>query len=105
MKLTQAEVAGILLAHGATVRRIKEFLEWHSKHRDVWVKFNDTANRLSSEGEGRIGAKAIGEAIRKYFPSGSEYGLNNNWLSYYVRIWCHLNPVFKNKVELRKLAA
>lgn len=104
MKLTQADVAGILIANHAPVSRIKEFLDWHKEHPHVWEMFQAVANKLVLAGAQRFGAKQVGEIIRKDSPSSySSYGLNNNWLSYYIRIWLHLNPIWRDRVEVRAL--
>lgn len=105
--LTQADAAGILLSHGATVSRIKEFLDWHKAHPEVWRLFRSCANELINRGESRISAKLVGELIRKRAGENpcTDFALNNNFLSYYVRLWIEENPIFKSKVELRRLAA
>lgn len=105
--LTQADAAGILLSHGATVSRIKEFLEWHKAHPEVWRLFRSCANELINRGETRIGAKLVGELVRKRAGQNphTEFALNNNTLSYYIRLWIAENPIFKDRVELRRLAA
>lgn len=107
MTLTQADAAGILLSHGATVRRIKDFIKWHEAHPHVWKLFRSCANELVNRGESRISAKLVGELIRKKAGENPniDFAVNNNFLSYMIRLWLEENPLFRDKVELRRLAA
>lgn len=94
----------ILIAHGVDPDTIEAFLEWHRANPLVWFHFERVALEAIKKGK-KFGAKAIGEIVRweADFEQGEEFKLNNNYLSYYARIFAAKYPAHRDYFEFREV--
>jgi hypothetical protein len=83
------------------------FEEYFMGNPRVWTYFKRFATYAKSHNK-RIGAKAIMERVRWECDfgeeaSGTEFKVNNNYTSYYVRLLISQCPEFKGFFELREV--
>ena len=85
---------------------LQAFREFHLKNPKVYILFEAQALGAIAKGRKKIGAKSIMEWIRwelyHNITKGS-FKLNNNFTSYYVRIFIRHHPQHADKFEIRRL--
>ena len=86
---------------------LQAFREFHLKNPDVYKLFEFQALRAIAAGRQKIGAKSITEWLRwEMFintTNGQSFKLNNNFTSYYVRMFIRRHPQHADKFEIRRL--
>jgi hypothetical protein len=95
-----------LIALGVPADTADKFLAWHRAHPNVWESFERRALELIARGIKRYGAKTIAEVIRYHDAierGKDDFDLNNNYVSYYARIFRLKHPQHKDFFEVRSV--
>lgn len=94
--------AEALISMGVDHDTVAKFQRYHATHRHLWPEFERRALAEIATGKERISGKAIAEDMRKVVTDeGDPFGIDNRWVSYYVRIFILKHPHLNNRVERR----
>ena len=101
--MQQDDVRRALKADGYDDEAVDRFLAYHALNPDAWRLFEQAALRILSAGTRRIGAKAIGEDLRRNvaLQKGARFKLNNSFISLYARVFCFKYPATRSRFEFR----
>lgn len=85
----------------------KKFLDFHILNPRVYLLFERFAKQLIEKGHKKLGAKMIMERIRWEITTGSKddqgFKINNNYISYYSRLFVKNNPLLMEYFEFREI--
>ena len=86
---------------------IEAFREFHAKNPGIYYLFEIQVLRAIAKGRSKVGAKNIMEWIRweLYIKTTKDqsFKLNNNFTSYYARMFIRKHPQHADKFEIRRL--
>lgn len=93
-----------LIDLGVDSQTVEKFFSWHKQNLDVWNCFERVALDLIEEGFKSYGAKAIMEVVRYKLRKNikGELKCNNNYTSYYARIFALKHPTHDKFFEFRE---
>ena len=93
-----------LIAQGIDAVTVDKFLAWHGRNPKVWAEFERLTLQAIKK-EKKFGAKAIGEILRWQSEIGrnEDFKGNNNYWSYYSRIFALKYPLHKDYFEFREV--
>jgi len=82
---------------------LAHFLIFHEKNPSIFKLFRKYAETVRARGANNYGAKALMERIRweVEIERNEEFKINNNYVSFYVRLLIFLEPSFKDFFEMR----
>ena len=91
-----------LIAQGVDAVTVDKFMAWHRNNPKVWEEFERLTLKAIKAGK-KFGAKAIGEILRWQSEIGrnEEFKGNNNFWSYYSKIFAIKYPLHKDYFEFR----
>jgi hypothetical protein len=89
---------------------MEDFVTYHAKNPKVWELFRDFALLAIEKGRKKLGAKMVMERIRWYTTVEARdkcagFKINNNYTSYYVRMFEEAYPQHKDVFEKRESIA
>lgn len=93
-----------LLSDGIDINTVNLFLGWHKQNPQVWQMFEKVAMEAINAGIASWGAKGIAEVVRwkLSIEKKGEYKCNNNFVSYYARVFTLKHPQHKEFFEFRE---
>ena len=96
-----------LISDGYSAEKVDQFIEYHTSNSKVWEEFQKLALDLIASGVAHYGAKAIQEVIRfhRAIRSDAGYKVNNNYSSFYARVFCLKYPEHKDFFETREVSS
>jgi hypothetical protein len=102
MKMQSDYVATALREDGVSDETIAKFLGYHRNNPEVWRWFEVFAKNAAESGK-KLGAKAVMERVRWEVEicSTGEFAINNNYTSYFARVFAAKHPQFKDYFETR----
>lgn len=94
-----------LIEQGCPADTVMQFFAWHNQHPEIWKAFEIKTLELIKSGVSHFGAKAIAESIRydESVKGGTDFKLNNNFVSYYSRVFVLKYPQHKDFFEFREI--
>ena len=91
--------------HGTTIK--DAWWSFHRQNPSVYAAFESAALRAIQRGKRKLSAKLICEVIRWEHwidtKDATPFKLNNNYPSYYARLFMHYHPEYDGFFETRKL--
>jgi len=87
---------------------VEAFWSFHESNPQVYGLIDRFTRQAIAAGRERFGMKAVFERIRWYTTvetQGETFKLNNNYTSFYARLWMHRNPTMPQVFALRKSVA
>ena len=109
ISLSKDDITRILLDAGAPLDTASNVISYMQKNRHIWEAYQKYCLKIVSQGARRIGSKAIIELLR-YNESGGDwdkyedYKINNNYASYFSRIFIEKYPEHKNLFSFRAIS-
>lgn len=90
-----------------TPEQEKRFAEFHAAHPQVWQHFERFCFEVLARGYRRYSADAVMHRVRWETSSGAKSGLkiNNNFVSYYARLWRRTHPQHRSLFAVRRSKA
>lgn len=82
-----------------------EFMRYHMAHPEIWKAFERFALQAFAAGKKHYGAKGIFERVRweTEIVHGREFKANNNYVSYFARIFAAKYPEARDFFEFREI--
>lgn len=78
-----------LIQAGYDEKKITEFFRWAKKNPEIWAEFEEVTLEAWRDGVKNWGAKGVAEVVRWNLRKQSmgDFILNNNYVSFYARIF------------------
>lgn len=94
-----------LIGDGVNSTSAKLFVKWHEKSPEVWKELEKVALEAINTGIPKWGAKGIAEVVRWNLSmrKKEEFKLNNNYVSYYARVFVLKYPEHSGFFEFREV--
>jgi hypothetical protein len=95
--------------YGPDSKIYREFVEYHTKHPEVYWQLRDLALQWKRAGNSKIGIGMLFEVIRwndgirPNRDPDEEFVLNNNYRSHYARLLMEHEPELEDIFEIRRL--
>lgn len=102
--MNQEKVETALYQDGADTATIAKFFLYHKANLQVWQAFERYTMQAIKAGA-KVGAKAIYERVRweSEIEKGQPFKANNNYCSYYARVFEVKHPEHKGFFEFRTI--
>lgn len=88
-----------LIEAGFSQERVLKFKQFHDENSDIWKAFETEALRIAQLKPTYYSADDVAHAVRHQLRKE----INNNWISFYARVFAFKYPTFSNLFRFKKV--